>query len=267
MNKFKLWSSERPLIFGLIVVCGLILMVFISSAVVSAIWPGETVGWFTTNSIGRLISILILLLALWRLGWLRSAGFTRPGRWDTWLVLSLPLAYSIAISAYAMTRNFDFRYSDPALAVTAALFIMLHASLEEVTFRGLILHNFVIKYGNIKNGLMKSVLFSSLFFGLYHFIYLAGEPLQVVLLRMVTTFFLGIYFGTLVIRAASIYPAVFFHGIINLAAYLNLTSNGIEATASAWLLMSLLIIPLAVYSIFLLRRVTSRKVVPTFTGD
>jgi uncharacterized membrane protein YobD (UPF0266 family) len=84
---------------------------------------------------------------------------------------------------------------------------------------------------------------------------------------MVTTFFLGIYFGTLVIRAASIYPAVFFHGIINLAAYLNLTSNGIEATASAWLLMSLLIIPLAVYSIFLLRRVTSRKVVPTFTGD
>ncbi len=203
-----------------------------------------------------------MLMVLSRLGWLRSAGFTRLGRWQTWLILLLPLAYSIAVSAYAMTGNLNFSFSDPALTGLATLFIMTHAFLEETTFRGLIMHDFVRIWGNPNRGLIKSVLVSSLFFGVYHIVYILGESLPVVLLRIAVAFLLGILFGALVLSGNSIYPAVFFHGLLNLSGYLNLTSNASEGTPSSWLLLSLLMIPLAIFGMVLIGTVPQHAAPP-----
>jgi membrane protease YdiL (CAAX protease family) len=230
-----------------------ILMVLFSSIVANAAWSGDTPEWYVGGTLGRLVSIIILLMLLSRLGWLGPAGFTRPGPWSVWLVLLIPLAYAIAGSAYAMTGNLDFSYAQPALAGSAALFLMAHAFLEETAFRGLIMHGFVRRWGSTNRGVGLSVLVSSLLFGSYHLIYLAGEPLPVVLMRIIYAFLLGIFLGALVSIGKSIHPAAFFHGVLNLAGYLNLTSNGIEGTPSSWLLMSLLMIPIAVFGIYLLR--------------
>ena len=81
-------------------------------------------------------------------------------------------------------------------------------------------------------------------------------------MRIVFSFLLGILLGTLVLSGKSIYPAAFFHGVLNLAAYLNLTNNGIEGTPSSWLWMSLLVLPLAGFGIYLLRDVRYRRVLP-----
>src|SRR5690606_27356232 len=123
------------------------------------------------------------------------AGFTRPGGRNTWLGLLLPLAYAAAVSTYAATGNFAFSVSDPVLAALAALFLMAHAFLEAVAFRGMILYAFVSRSGSTNRGLVQSVLVSSLFFGAMHMIYLAGEPLPVVLLRVVFASLFGIYLG------------------------------------------------------------------------
>ena len=103
----------------------------------------------------------------------------------------------------------------------------------------------------------QSVLASSLFFGGYHILYLAGEPLPVVLARIVFSTLLGIVFGAFVLRGESIYPAAIFHGILNMAGYLNLASNGVEGTTSSWLWMSLFILPLALSGVYLLRGLTA----------
>lgn len=262
MRKIKLFADGKPLAFALVVTFIFILMVFISSIAASGIWPGDTPGWFLGGTIGRLVSISILLLVLSRLGWLDLAGFTRAGMWSAWLALFLPLAYAITMSAYAMTGNLDFSISDPALAGFAAIFLMAHALLEEIAFRGLIMQGFIRSWGGTNRGLLWSVILSSFFFGVMHIIYLAGEPLLVVLLRIVFAFLIGIYFGTLVLSAKSIYPAAFFHGALNLAGYLNLSSSGIEGTPSAWLLMSLLIVPLVVYGLYQFRGTAHKLVLP-----
>jgi membrane protease YdiL (CAAX protease family) len=70
---------------------------------------------------------------------------------------------------------------------------------------------------------------------------------------------LGILFGALVLRSNSIYPAVIFHGLLNLAGYLNLTSNATEGTPSAWLLLSLAMIPLAGLGLYMLRGLPDRQ--------
>jgi membrane protease YdiL (CAAX protease family) len=253
MNYIDSLAHRRPLAFSLVISFIFILLVLISSVVVGRIWHANTPGWYFGSTIGRLVSIFILLYIVARMGWLGSAGFTSPGNLRTWLIILIPLAYSIATSAYAMTGNFDFSYSDPVLAASAVPFIISHAFLEELVFRGLILHALVRAWGATSLGIVKSVLVSSLFFGGYHLLYLAGEPWPVVLARIVFSTFLGVVFGAFVLRGASIYPAAFVHGTLNLAGFLNLTSNGVEGTTSSWLLMSLFMLPLALYGLYLLR--------------
>ena len=265
MNRIKSIASGRPLIFALIVTFVFILMVLVSSVVVNAAWPADTGGWYTASTIGRLVSITILLVALARLGWLRTAGLLRLGDRQTWLALLLPLGYAVAVSAYAMTGTFDFSVSDLQLTGLAAIFLMAHAFLEEVAFRGLILHGFARAWDRT----VRSALVSSLYFGTMHVIYLAGEPLPVVLLRVVTAFLLGIIFGALVWRSGSIYPAAIFHGVLNIAGYVSLASTGSEPISSAWLLLSLLVLPVAIFYLYLLFSLPRRTIhmEPAFRRD
>lgn len=262
MEKSKSVAAKRPVAFALAVTIIFILLVLISSFVVSTRWPGDTPGWYLSSTTGRLVSFFVLLVALFRLGWLGPAGLTRLGERNTWLALLLPLAYAAAVSTYAATGNIAFSVSDPALAVPAALFLMAHAFLEEVAFRGMILHAFVSRSGGTNRGLVWSVLVSSLFFGAMHLIYLAAEPLPVVLLRVVFAFLFGIYLGALVLNGRSIYPAAFFHGVLNVAGYFGLAGSGAEETTASWFLMSLSMLPLAVFGIYLLRDVRHRDVLP-----
>jgi membrane protease YdiL (CAAX protease family) len=252
MNTNKSLATRRPLTFGFLVTIVFVLLVLISSILVGRAAAAETPAWYIGSTVGRLVSIFILLIVLARLGWLHSAGFTSQGQRWTWLLLLLPLVYSIAASAYAMTGNFDLSFSDPIFTGIVTLFLISHAFLEETAFRGLIMHSFVRAWSGA-NGVIRGVLVSSLFFGVMHIVYLAGEPLQVVLFRIIVAFLLGIFFSGLVLRGGSIYPAAFFHGLLNVAGYLNITSNGAEGTPSPWLLLSLSMLPLAVYGLYLLR--------------
>jgi membrane protease YdiL (CAAX protease family) len=260
MNKIQSFACKHVLIFAAVVTFVFILLVIISSVIVNGRWSAETNGWYIGSTIGRLVSTFIMLATLSRLGWLGAAGFTSLGGRDTWLISLIMLAYAIGASAYAMTGNFDFSYSDPALVGTAAVFLMIHAFLEETTFRGLILHGFERGWSSEKRDPLKSVFISSIFFGGYHCIYILGEPLPVVLIRMASAFLLGIVFGALVLRDKSIYPAAVFHGVLNLAGYLNLTNNAVQGTPSSWLLLSLAIIPLAGLGLYLLRSLPDRPV-------
>ena len=253
MKQTKRFASEHPLAFGLVVTFVFILLLVIS-AVLGTLWPGEETYGQPGSILGRLISITILLMALSYLGWLRSAGFITLGGWITWLEMVLLLAYAILASTFVITGKVDFNLTDPSLTNLVILFILIAAFLEEVAFRGLILHGFVRAWGNTRRGLIKSILGSSLLFCSIHLLdFLSGRPSLNVLLQSMQAFFLGIFLAALVLRSRSIYPAVFFHAIINLSGYLSFASQGIEPAPSAWLLLSLVLLPLAVLGIYQLR--------------
>lgn len=250
MDRIRRFAAEHPLAFGLVIFLVYIIMLFIS-AILGNLWPGEGTYGQVGGIIGRVASILVFLALLFRLDWLRLAGFASPGRWSAWLITLLTLAYSIGVLAYAMTGNFDFRSALPGLVMA---FIVTAAFLEEVVFRGVIMHAFVRAWGSTNRGLIKSVLVSSLFFGGLHILdFLSGRPLSNVILQGIEAFFLGIILASLVLVGKSIYPAVFFHALLNLAAYLNVTGKGIEEIPSSYLLFSLLMLPLAIFGLYLLR--------------
>lgn len=252
MKDIESFATKHPLAFGTLVTFVFIVMVIIST-VSGNLWPGEEAYGQPGGILGRLISIIILFVVLSRLGWLRSAGFTSLGRWGIWLTTLLVLAFAILASAYAMTGGFEFNLTDPALTGLVILFILTAAFLEEVVFRGLMLHGFVRAWGSTKRGLIKSVLVSSLFFCSIHLLdILGGRPLTAVLLQSLEAIFLGIFLAALVLSGKSIYPAAFFHGVLNIAGYLTFGSKGLEPGTASWLLLSLFMLPLALYGLYLL---------------
>lgn len=142
MDRVKSLASEYPLIFG-ITITFIFLLMLVVSAVLGNLWPGEVTYGQLGGIVGRLISITILLMLLSSLGWLRAAGFTSLGRWRTWLMILLPLAYSISVLAFAMARKIDIGNFNLAMPGLVALFILIAASLEEAAFRGVVLHGFI----------------------------------------------------------------------------------------------------------------------------
>ena len=256
MPRIKSLAEGHPLIFSLAITFLFILLVLVSSIMANRIYPAGTPGWYMVGLAGRLVSIFILLFALSRLGWLETAGFSSSGSRQAWFLALPALAYSIAVSAFAMTGNLDFSFSGPVLVVSASLFLMAQAFLEETAFRDLVIHDFVPAWGGTSRGLLRSIVISSVFYGGDHILYLAGEPSTVVLWRILVASLMGVLFGALVLRGQSIYPAAFFHGAWNVAGYLNLIRNGLEGTTYSWLLLCLFTLSLAIYGLFLLRGFT-----------
>lgn len=249
MQRFKEWTEFHPIVFGLVITIAYILML-VGATMLSAVWPGAAGSGFGSpgGTLGRILATALFLTVLYLLGWLRSAGFASPGSWRTWLATLLLAAFAVPASAYALAGRLDFRSAFPTFTGPVILFILVAAFLEEVVFRGLILHGFVRAWGRNGRGQVQSILAAALFFASIHLLdFLSGRPLPSVLMQSLEAFILGIFLGALVLGSSSIYPAFFFHGVLNLAGYLVIGSLGVEPDPSAWLLLSLLILPLAVF--------------------
>ena len=264
MNRLKKLASRAPVPFGFTVTLTFIAML-VATAVLVNRWPPESPAWFFASAVGRVLSIIVLLALIHRLGWIQATGLTQPGRWQTWLAALLLLSYTAAASTYAMSGRLDLTFLEQPLPGVTALFILVHALLEEVAFRGLVMVALVRVWGGTSRGLVKSVVVSSLFFAGMHVINVAGgNPLPVVLLQSMGAFFLGIVFCSLLLSGGSLYPAVILHGIANLAGYLILSAHpSAGSDPSAWLLQSLLAIPPALIGLYILHAMPRRSRIPT----
>jgi membrane protease YdiL (CAAX protease family) len=260
MNKFKQLASNSPVTFGLVITLTFIVLIIIS-AVFANRWEAETQNWYIANTMGRLAATGILVALVSGLGWLKTAGFTRPGRWFIWLLVPVLLGYGVMASSYALTGSVALNIPGSAVISAMGFFLLSHALYEEVTFRGLVMPAFLNRWGGTASGRIKAVVVSSIFFAGMHLVnVLGGNPMPVVLLQATGGFFLGIFFGGLVVNGRSIYPAVLLHGLMNIAAQQSLLANSSAAAdPSAWLLQTLLMIPLALTGIYLIRVVSQRS--------
>jgi membrane protease YdiL (CAAX protease family) len=251
-------AGERPIAFGFVATFSFILMLIIS-AFLGSLWSGEQLYGQPGGILGRAIAILFLLVILSRLGWLHLSGFTSLGQMHTWLIIILPLAYSIFALTYAMTSEFVFKFSTSEFTWLVTLFIVTAAFLEEVVFRGMILYGLVRAWGDTNTGHIRSVVVSSLFFCSIHLLdYLSGRPISSVLLQTLEVFFLGVFLAALVLRGKSIYPASFFHCTLNLLAFSIFGSSGVEPATGAWLILSIFMLPLAILGVYLLHKISHK---------
>ena len=126
---------------------------------------------------------------------------------------------------------------------SSSLFVSIPSAFEEVVFRGIILTVFLSKFSK-----WKSIIFSSLGFGIIHTLNLVSGANQVwVMGQVVWAFIIGLFYGYAFVKTRSLLPVMIVHYLSNvfigsLTGYMQ-TSASVETQVLYGVTFSLGIIP------------------------
>lgn len=254
MKCFKRFALKQPFLFGF----ALFIIFFLLNAFsypVTMLLP-ETGPWSLLASVlAKLVTFVIFLWIISRFGWLRSAGFRQLGKPQTWLAVFLMLIYLVALEVYAFTGDFTYPLPDLTMAAATLLDHLGTGLVEETMVRGLVLVAMVLVWGESKKGLVKAILLSSVFFGVIHLANVIVNPVGTVVMQAIVVSLPGILYAALTLAFRSIWPAILIHWLTNAAVNIKLIAlPDFEETLSMWLIFAAGLIPVLVYSAYLIRK-------------
>jgi membrane protease YdiL (CAAX protease family) len=143
------------------------------------------------------------------------------------------------------------------------LVMLLVGIFEEVMYRGIILNSMLNKWGFTKAGIIKSVLLSSLIFGLGHLVNLLGHSTPIrTMTQVIYTFLNGILFASIYLRCKNIWAVAILHAVYDWLALVPgifvpvaAPAAQVDTSISSMLVTGALYIPFALVGFFLLRKV------------
>jgi len=142
------------------------------------------------------------------------------------LIYYLPLVFYILIFSGGFKDFFNFEFSSITFGTLSAYTLKYFTSsfLEEFVFRGFILGIFVLNLSKNKKGILKSVIFSGLIFGLMHIINIwtiEGRTINGVLNQVYAASCLGIMYGATYLKTRSILTLGLLHFLTNFFSAIN----------------------------------------------
>lgn len=128
--------------------------------------------------------------------------------------ITIPLFYAVIINLL----NFKFIGEINAIYFTVFCLSMLSVGfVEEFSFRGLIQNYLIDHFGNSKKGIIKAVVFMSLFFASLHLLNF-DKGVWGELTQFCYAFFIGMAFGVVFCLTQRIYALVVIHGLIDISS-------------------------------------------------
>lgn len=171
-----------------------------------------------TNLQGRLAISIVLILIMKVLG-LTKGCFSKKGIIkgfiSGWPLLLIGILYFIILlidtdwAVYLVGIN--------TFVISAVIFDMFCTGLfEEVLMRGLVFQSMTQKWGNDKIGNMKSMLISSLFFGLMHLLNYSPGLLIATVSQIIFTFFIGMFLCSVFITSGkNLWVVIILHAVFD----------------------------------------------------
>ncbi len=175
------------------------------------------------------------------------AGLSAKYPWDYKYLNFIPVyLFIIGLSSIVFKDISQIEVSNLLLLLVACLTV---GFAEEFMFRGLLQSIFLSKYITQKNGVLKSVFISALFFGLFHLINLLKNDNSIgVFIQVVYATFIGFFFGVLLLRTNKLIPLAITHGLINFFFSLSMLPNiKNEAANTTSMELGVLIAPLILF--------------------
>lgn len=260
MKKFKEFSTRHPYLF-----ISVIFPLLPSILILLQIGIARLLG-FTAQGLGsfqdstKVLAVLFYLLILWWFGWLRPAGFLSLGKWQVWLIMVAASVFELALTLYVINGHFAWRNLTNLANPPAYLLVGL---FEETAFRGLILYAFLRSWEDERFGVLKSVLISSLLFGIAHLAtVMTGNTLPGAIFQASSTVISGILYAALVLYGRSIWPAVIGHFLVDGIGYGNLTY--LPDYTQANLLIFIIQVPFLFLGLYLISRIPQQAQYPRF---
>jgi membrane protease YdiL (CAAX protease family) len=250
MKKFKDFALKRPFIFGLVLIVLYSILGFLTYPV-HFLFPETDAGQLLGDGLGKLIIFLVFLVLYWRFGWLKDSGLSRFGTFLVWLVCIPLIVYKVLTWLYAFTGDLSLPISNWNMA-WSILTLQLGTSLvEETMIRGLVISAMLIAWGNTKSGQIKTLILSSLYFGMIHLFNLIIRPPGVVLLQALILSLPGLLYAALVMKFNTLWPGIVMHWLTNAAVNIKLIGVGnYQETLPMWLTAAIVTLPLALLAIY-----------------
>jgi membrane protease YdiL (CAAX protease family) len=256
MNKFKNFALKRPFLFGIVLMILYALLTALAYPV-HYLFPENEAGQLYGDAVTKFLVFVVFLVVLWRFGWIQKSGITRFGIMRIWLVIAGLLVYLVVIQLYAFTGSFTITFLKSPLGYANLAFAISTSLVEETIVRGLVLIAMILAWGSTKQGQLKAILFSSMLFGIFHLFNIMVRPLGVVLAQALIVTMPGIFYAAIVLAHRSLWPAIVLHWFGNAAVNIKLIGNeNYQETFTMWIIFAISLIPLIVYSAYLIRGLT-----------
>lgn len=168
------------------------------------------------------------------------------------------IGISVALAGFAAffigSLPFDGHPSAAKVIVEGVVYYIGVAMVEELYVRGLLLGLIEKMCAERKNSIQIAVVSSAVIFGMGHIFGSLGQPLLVIVSKVVWTVGMGIFFGMVYKKTENLWVPILFHFLVNVCA-LPYQFSGINGYADITLYIIVPVyIALGVYSIFALQK-------------
>ena len=256
MKNLESFLTRHPVLSVIILTISWFILAMLSAGITSSLLNqefGDTAPVF----LGHISAIIFIVLLLWKLDWLKAAGITRSGTYQAWLLALIGIIYFVPASLYSFFGSLSFNFSNLVNLPLAGNVILRNLAIcisEEMFFRGTVLLILVRVWGNTEKGLLGSVTVMSLIFALMHVVQaFSGLSGTSILLLVFEVIVISTWWGALVLKAKSIWPAFAAHFMGNIVIALQANSvSVIEPHVHAYTRLLLFSIPLGFGGIWLL---------------
>ena len=215
------------------------------------VWDIEPIYW--TLILNFIIIGIIAFLTLrylcpsWELGLRKRAligGFRKYGAIGAAVGIISGIAFFIGV------QPFDYKPTLWKVLIEGIVYYFGVAFVEELYVRGLLL-NFIEKlFITRKNRTIIAVIASSVIFGAGHIFGVLGQPIPVIITKVIWTIALGLYFGMIYKKTENLWLPIILHFIIDICAlpYCFTTMRG-YSDISLYIILPTYIL-LGVYSLY-----------------
>lgn len=175
---------------------------------------------YVLSSVNNLVAFVVLIIIAKKIGLFDDIPWNVKGVFKG-LLLGIPvLLFCLVQLSGILEATYDYSIVINVFGVVAALiYCVVIALWEEFLCRGVILTNMLKKWGNSKNGIIKSVILSAFIFGAAHVITGFGGDWTNTTIQIVYASFMGLLFGVIYIKTKSLASTIVLHFILNLTAY------------------------------------------------
>ena len=158
------------------------------------------------------------------------------------------------IAFYIGLKPFNYNPTIWKVLIEGIIYYIGVAIVEELYVRGLLLNLIEKLYYKKRNNTIIAIIVSSVIFGLGHIFGVLGQPLLVILTKVVWTIAMGIYFGTIYKKTNNLWLPIILHFIINVCAlpYCFTTIQG-YSNMSLYIILPTYIL-LGIYSLNIMKR-------------
>ena len=212
--------------------------------------------YFTLMANFLIIGIIAFLyLKIFCPNW--KLGFTKDGFADglkKYGIIGAIVAIIGLIAFFVGLAPFDRQPSIEKVLIEGVIYYIGVAIIEELYVRGLLLNLIEKIFAKSKNSTMIAVVLSSLIFGLGHIFGTLGQPLIVIVSKVIWTIGMGMFLGMIYKKTNNLWLPVFIHFLINVCAlpYCFSSING-YADLTLYIIVPTYIV-LGIYSLFCLKK-------------